>query len=260
MKEAENTYKSAIVDKENGFYNWCCFKCQQAAEFALKAILYGFGLTPFGHSLTKLLRILENQNVDISSISIACKVLDLHYIPSRHVNAHSSGSPHEYHDEQIADLALKNAKKIIIFIKKINKINDKVKESYNRIKHFTENLIETLNPKCIILYGSFARGDFNERSDIDIIVIAKNLPENYFERTKLLYEQIKTPVPIEPLGYTPSEFIKMIYKRRCTSLFAMSEGIPLHGKKYFFSLKRIHDKIMKKYNIIKSESAWIPKL
>ncbi len=30
MNEAENTFKSAIVDKDNGYYNWCCFKSQQA--------------------------------------------------------------------------------------------------------------------------------------------------------------------------------------------------------------------------------------
>ncbi|MHA1764307.1 MAG: HEPN domain-containing protein, partial [Promethearchaeota archaeon] len=97
----------------------CCFKCQQSAEFALKAILYGFRLTPFGHSLTKLLNMLEKQKIDGSPISNACKILDLHYIPSRNANAHFSGSPHEYHDEQIAENALKNAKKIINFIKNI---------------------------------------------------------------------------------------------------------------------------------------------
>ena len=25
MNEANNTFKSAVVDKENGFYNWCCY-------------------------------------------------------------------------------------------------------------------------------------------------------------------------------------------------------------------------------------------
>jgi len=117
MKEAHNTFKSAKVDKENKFYNWCCFKCQQAAEFAIKALLYGFGSTPFGHSLTKLLKELKNHNIDITSISSDCKSLDLHYIPSRYPNAHSNGAPFEYHDEKIAESALSNAEKIIEFIK-----------------------------------------------------------------------------------------------------------------------------------------------
>jgi HEPN domain-containing protein len=121
MKEAENTLKSAIVDKENGFFNWCCFKCHQASEFALKALLYGLGLTPFGHSLTKLTKELENQKVNVSSILTSCKKLDLHYIPSRYPNAHASGSPYEYHDNEIAEEALLSAQKVMNFVKEKKK-------------------------------------------------------------------------------------------------------------------------------------------
>jgi len=117
LNEAENTFKSAIVDKENGFYNWCCFKCHQAAEFALKGQLYGLGLTPFGHSLTKMINDLKNQKIEITSILTSCKKLDLHYIPSRYPNALPTGSPFEYHDKNIAEEALMNAKKIIDFVK-----------------------------------------------------------------------------------------------------------------------------------------------
>lgn len=117
LKEAENTYKSAEIDKQNGFYNWCCFKCQQAAEFAVKGLLYGFGLTPFGHSLTKLIKSFDHLNINTSGISTASKKLDLHYIPSRYPNAHPSGSPFEYHDKNIAQEALNLADKIIKFVK-----------------------------------------------------------------------------------------------------------------------------------------------
>jgi len=121
MNEAENTFKSANVDKENRFYNWCCFKCHQAAEFALKGLLYGLGLTLFGQSLTKMTKDLKKQKINITSILTACKKLDLHYIPSRYPNAHPTGSPFEYHDENIAEEAIINARKIMDFIKGIKK-------------------------------------------------------------------------------------------------------------------------------------------
>jgi len=121
MNEAENTFKSAIVDKENGFYNWCCFKCHQAAEFAIKALLYGLGSTPFGYSLTKMVNDLKNQKMNVSLILTSCKKLDLHYIPSRYPNAHPTGSPFEYHDENIAEDALENATKILDFVKENKK-------------------------------------------------------------------------------------------------------------------------------------------
>jgi HEPN domain-containing protein len=121
MNEAENTFKSAIVDKDHGFHNWSCFKCHQAAEFAIKALLYGLGSTPFGHSLTKMVSDLKKQKINVSLILTSCKKLDLHYIPSRYPNAHPTGSPFEYHDETIAEDALKNARRIIDFVKETKK-------------------------------------------------------------------------------------------------------------------------------------------
>ncbi|NVM34740.1 MAG: nucleotidyltransferase domain-containing protein [Candidatus Lokiarchaeota archaeon] len=126
------------------------------------------------------------------------------------------------------------------------------------IKKFSKNVIKALQPKCIILYGSLARGDFNERSDVDIIVISSKLPENYYKRAELLYNMVETLDPIEPLGFTPDEFIDMIKNRHCTSLFAMKEGKALYGKDYFQLLKGIHEKIINQHKIIKGDSAWIP--
>ncbi|TKJ21595.1 MAG: nucleotidyltransferase [Promethearchaeota archaeon Loki_b32] len=126
------------------------------------------------------------------------------------------------------------------------------------IKKFCQNIIKVMQPNCIILYGSLARGDFNERSDVDVIVISSKLPKNYYKRAELLFNMVETLDPIEPLGFTPDEFINMIKNRHCTSLFAMKEGKALYGKKYFLFLKGIHEKIINQYKIIKGHSSWIP--
>lgn len=39
---------------------------------------------------------------------------------------------------------------------------------------------------AVILFGSRARGDATEKSDWDLLVIAKNLPQKHFERTLML--------------------------------------------------------------------------
>ena len=139
-------------------------------------------------------------------------------------------------------------------------MKDYLKNINYGIKEFCKNVIKELDPKCIILYGSLVRGDFNERSDIDIIVISSKFPNNYYQRANLLYNMISTLDPIDPLGFTPDEFIDMIKKRHCTSLFAMEEGNALYGKKYFSFLKEIHGEIFDKYKITKGNSAWVPKL
>jgi len=52
-------------------------------------------------------------------------------------------------------------------------------------KKFGENLVS------IILFGSYARGNFRESSDIDFLVIVKDLPEKWKERKKLFEEAIR---------------------------------------------------------------------
>ena len=49
--------------------------------------------------------------------------------------------------------------------KKINYFLEKIVES-----GLIENLIQELNPSCVIIFGSFRKGDSNSESDIDIFV------------------------------------------------------------------------------------------
>jgi|Deesub1362B_J571_1020462.scaffolds.fasta_scaffold00061_5 hypothetical protein len=57
---------------------------------------------------------------------------------------------------------------------------------------------------AVVVYGSTARGDFNEWSDIDLVVICEELPVKPLERLDLLYEYSEGM--IEPKGYTLKEF------------------------------------------------------
>ena len=59
-------------------------------------------------------------------------------------------------------------------------------------------IISKISPEKIILFGSYARGDNNAKSDIDILIIMKNL-QNERELTGSLYkdllnEDITTPI------------------------------------------------------------------
>jgi HEPN domain-containing protein len=56
MRSALRTLESARRDLNGGDYNWACFKSHQAAEKALKALLWGVGRPRSGHALTRLVR------------------------------------------------------------------------------------------------------------------------------------------------------------------------------------------------------------
>jgi predicted nucleotidyltransferase len=93
---------------------------------------------------------------------------------------------------------------------KLCRVNIKRSEEiFEKIKKYTKRVIETLNPYCIILFGSFATEDINEGSDVDMIIIA-DFKEPFLERIKILLDlNDGINLPLEPIGYTPEEFQKM---------------------------------------------------
>jgi HEPN domain-containing protein len=114
LKQASHTLNSAQRDAEAGDYAWACFKAQQAAEFGIKALLRGFGLSAVGHSILALLRQAGREGLALpTELERWARILDRHYIPPRYPNAYPSGSPFEFYDEKTAQEALNTAQAVI---------------------------------------------------------------------------------------------------------------------------------------------------
>ncbi len=90
---------------------------------------------------------------------------------------------------------------------KLCRINIEDREKiYERLKEFVHLLKSKHKVKKVYLYGSFARGDFHEGSDIDLIIVGQfegRMPQ----RIKKIFDL--TSLPIEPLVYTEAEFKQM---------------------------------------------------
>ena len=48
-------------------------------------------------------------------------------------------------------------------------------QTINQIKKLTEPIFRDYGVEKAYIFGSYARGDYNENSDIDIIIVAKNI-------------------------------------------------------------------------------------
>lgn len=118
LKQAENSLESADVDKDNSYFNWACFKAQQAAEYALKGLLRAFGKVAVGHSCYKLINQLKDLGVKVPRrINDRCRFLDRHYIPTRYPDAFTEASPFEFYDKATAQQAIVSAQEILAFVK-----------------------------------------------------------------------------------------------------------------------------------------------
>ena len=80
---------------------------------------------------------------------------------------------------------------------------DESKRLIDRIKSFAQQLKSTLPVHKVYLFGSFARAEIHEGSDIDLLIIG-NFDERIFERIGKVLDL--TDLPIQPLVYTEEEF------------------------------------------------------
>jgi len=76
------------------------------------------------------------------------------------------------------------------------------------IEKVAKHIGEAAHADKIVLFGSHARGDASENSDVDFLVIAEsNLPR--FKRSRELYKLFKPyPFSMDILVYTPNELEK----------------------------------------------------
>ena len=79
------------------------------------------------------------------------------------------------------------------------------------LREAVDRLREAFGVKLIgvALYGSRARGEAREESDVDLLVVAQDLPSNWQERTRALHDplrQISDAPPMYVYSKTPGEF------------------------------------------------------
>jgi predicted nucleotidyltransferase len=91
--------------------------------------------------------------------------------------------------------------------------NDAIKKA----KVFSELIKSDFNPSKVFLYGSYANGNWNEDSDIDIAVVVNSLQLDYIASLSLLYKLRRNiDILIEPVlfieGKDPSGFLAEIEK------------------------------------------------
>lgn len=79
------------------------------------------------------------------------------------------------------------------------------------ISHLKERIIETFrpfDPQMIVLFGSMARSDHDEASDIDLIIVYET-DKRFLDRLEELYMSWNIPKAVDILAYTPSEYESM---------------------------------------------------
>ena len=98
------------------------------------------------------------------------------------------------------------------------------------IEEITKQIIQQYKPEKIILFGSYAKGDFTKDSDLDFLVIKKDtLPLIGRERARGLRKLIKKRVAADFLIYRPEEFNRRLKMGDPFLKLIAKEGKVLYG-------------------------------
>jgi uncharacterized protein len=92
---------------------------------------------------------------------------------------------------------------------------------------YVDDLAQRITVVAATVAGSVARGDFNVWSDVDVVIVAENLPPRTPERMAVVMEG-RFP-RVQAVAFTPDEFRAAVKKSNRLVLDAIEHGIPLRG-------------------------------
>lgn len=81
------------------------------------------------------------------------------------------------------------------------------------IATIVNELVASYKPEKIILFGSAARGEATEESDLDFLLVKKT-NANYFDRVRAATKSLSTTRPLDVIIFTPTELDKAISEKR----------------------------------------------
>jgi uncharacterized protein len=112
-------------------------------------------------------------------------------------------------------------------------IHEKLTDEH--LESIVRAIVAVRQPSAVILFGSYARGDVHQFSDVDLLVIRRNEFQTGESRRKelgLMYRAVSEicSTPKDIILYTPDEFFAWRNTTNHMAAVAWKEGRILHGQ------------------------------
>ena len=103
-------------------------------------------------------------------------------------------------------------------------IRDRVRREIEReLADWVGRIVAEMRPEKVILFGSAARDEAGEASDIDLVVIVE-AEGDFFARIGRAMDLYRGNREINALVYTPAEWQRMLAEKRSFALTVSEEG------------------------------------
>lgn len=94
----------------------------------------------------------------------------------------------------------------------------------DQLPEITRRIVRTSNPDKIILFGSYARGDFSADSDLDLLVIMPNVEHTRRESNRVRRALRGLLAPVDIVIATPEQIKRLGNVAGLVYHSALSEG------------------------------------
>ena len=102
--------------------------------------------------------------------------------------------------------------------------------SENKIKNIVDKIVRNFNPRKIIIFGSYAKGNPTEQSDLDILVVAnQNSCSNRELAARIRLFLWGEKIPMDIIVKKPEEFEKDNGLYWKISYSAARDGVVVYG-------------------------------
>lgn len=91
---------------------------------------------------------------------------------------------------------------------------------------FADELDVMLRVRAVVVFGSVARGDFHDASDVDVLVVADDLPGSALARNAAVG---LAPSRVEFIAWTPDEWRRERRRDNPIAVEACERGVVLRG-------------------------------
>ncbi len=120
------------------------------------------------------------------------------------------------------------------------------KNAYEIVERWIHNVLnQKLDLLTVLIIGSRAEGKWEPWSDIDLVAIFENLPDNLDRWSDFIFDD--TPF-IESRIYTKEEFLKALEELDLTALEAMHHGLLIYDKGFYNEARKKFDEVVKNGN------------
>jgi predicted nucleotidyltransferase len=109
-------------------------------------------------------------------------------------------------------------------------------------------------PRALILFGSYATGDFTEVSDIDLCLIADKMPGEELARRTLL--DLPRPAKVRAIGFEPDEFLRYLRGLRFLAFDIVADGIVIYDDGLYGKIQQTYHEAIERHGVTRLTNGW----